>query len=247
MTDVFEQHGIEHLSHSSIDCFRNEPGLWLMRYLLKHREGTNAAMSRGHAAELGIYTAIMTDSNGHDEAESEFLKLTALGVEGVSREKERANLAAYVDNGVAALKEAGLSEVTDYQEKISIDLEGVKVPIIGFTDITFEGSVVDVKSTGRLPSAISPAHRRQGSIYQKAKGNHAIQFLYTTPKKYGFYTLEDSEQDLNEVHNTALCIQRFLGISKDPMELVQFIAPNFDHFYWNNPSTRAKAKEIWGY
>ena len=49
-----QQHGIEHLSPSSLNLFAAEPALWVMERLLGHRSSPGCAAHRGTAAEAGI-------------------------------------------------------------------------------------------------------------------------------------------------------------------------------------------------
>ena len=79
------------------------------------------------------------------------------------RESERANIAGYVEHGLGELRQYGIP--TGYQQRVEIQLEDVPVPIIGFIDWRYDqhGMVVDLKTSERLPSAISLAHSRQRS------------------------------------------------------------------------------------
>jgi hypothetical protein len=83
------------------------------------------------------------------------------------------------------------------QEKISITAkgEGWSIPVIGYLDLVFpqHGVVIDLKTTGRIPSKMSAEHQLQRAIYQKAKGNMAVKFLYVSDKKTNM--LEDGDAD----------------------------------------------------
>tara|TARA_R110000787_G_scaffold89802_7_gene189988 strand:- start:2304 stop:3041 length:738 start_codon:yes stop_codon:yes gene_type:complete len=239
---------VKHVSHSSIDLARNDLGLWVARYVYKLYDPANPAMARGNAVELGLQ--IMHQGGEFDdpleEALKDFNKRTALGCNGEAREREAANIPLMMDQ-YQDCWEGDLPRLEDYQKRIEIELPHIDVPCIGFTDFETEDSVIDIKTTGRMPSAISAAHRRQGSIYQKASGNRKIEFIYLTPKKSARYTLEDSEPDFNEVCHTALRLQNFLAAFDSKEALTAAVIPNYDTFYWNNPATREKAKEIFGY
>ena len=59
-----------------------------------------------------------------------------------------------------------------------------------------------------MPSVQSYDHMLQRSIYQKAKGNFKVEFLYVTPKKYEFKEdgdpnelLEDARITINQMNN----------------------------------------------
>ena len=119
--------------------------------------------------------------------------------------------------------------------------------IIGFTDFEYENEIVDIKTTGRMPSKISPSHRRQGAVYAKASGNRAVSFLYLTQKKAAKYLLEDYEDDFNQVVQVALRIQKFLSVSDDREELASIVIPNYDHFYFRSDFIRDAAKRHFGF
>jgi hypothetical protein len=100
---------------------------------------------------------------------------------------------------VAELAHLGKPEFAedDEQEKISITArgEGWQIPVIGFLDLVYpqHGLVIDLKTTGRIPSKMSAEHQLQRAIYQKAKGNMAVKFLYVSDKKTNM--LEDGDAD----------------------------------------------------
>ena len=96
---ALSDHGIRHLSHSSIDLARICLALWVLRYLFGVRDPANAAMARGLAVELGCQIA-HTGGEFDDPAEEalkEYNKRTALGVDGEARDKERANIKPMVE------------------------------------------------------------------------------------------------------------------------------------------------------
>ena len=244
---ALSDHGIRHLSHSSIDLARVDISLWVLRYLFGVRDPVNAAMARGLAVELGCQVA----HNGGEfddpaeEALKEFNKRTALGVNGEARDKERANIKPMGEQYIA-LFDGKLPKLEGYQRRVEIEIPGIDIPLMGYTDFDFEDAVIDLKTTTRLPSAISASHRRQGAIYQRASGNRAVDFIYLTPKKSVRHRLTDSDQDWLEVCETARRLNSFLGNFETKEEIAAAVIPNFDHFYWS-AQTRAKAKEIFGY
>jgi hypothetical protein len=245
---ALSDHGMRWLSHSSLDLARVDLGLWSMRYLFGVRDPANAAMARGLAVELGCQIA-HTGGEFDDPAEEalkEFNKRTALGVDGGAREKERANIKPMVEQYLT-LFDGDLPKLEGYQRRVEIEIPGIDIPCMGYTDFDFEDAVIDLKTTMRLPSAISASHRRQGAIYQRASGNRAVDFIYLTPKKSVRHRLTDSDQDWLEVCETAKRLNAFLEKFDTKEEIAAAVIPNFDHFYWSSPQTRAKAKEIFGY
>jgi hypothetical protein len=246
--DIAKRFGLRHFSHSSLDLARNDLGLWVLRYLFKVYDPGNAAMERGKAVEHGCYIG-HTGSEFDDpieEAVREFNKATALGVSGEARDRERANIPLMVQQYLD-LFDGNLPTLEGFQRRIEVEVPGCPIPVIGYTDFDFEDVIVDLKTTTRLPSAISAAHRRQGAIYSRASGNRGVDFIYLTPKKAARYQLENSDQDWLEVCETAHRLLRFLDKFETREEVAAVVIPNFDTFYWSSASTREKAREVFGF
>ena len=246
--EIAKRFGLRHFSHSSLDLARNDLGLWVLRYLFKVYDPGNAAMERGKAVEHGCYIG-HTGSEFDDpieEAVREFNKATALGVSGEARDRERENIPLMVQQYLD-LFDGNLPTLEGFQRRIEVEVPGCPIPVIGYTDFDFEDVIVDLKTTTRLPSAISAAHRRQGAIYSRASGNRGVDFIYLTPRKAARYQLENSDQDWLEVCETAHRLLRFLDRFETREEVASVVIPNFDTFYWSSTSTREKAREVFGY
>ena len=246
--DIAKRFGLRHFSHSSLDLARNDLGLWVLRYLFKVYDPGNAAMERGKAVEHGCYVGHVGSEfdDPIEEALREYNKATALGVAGEARDRERENIPLMVQQYID-LFDGNLPTLEGFQRRIEVEIPGCPVPVIGYTDFDFEDVIVDLKTTTRLPSAISAAHRRQGAIYSRASGNRGVDFIYLTPKKAARYQLENSDQDWLEVCETAHRLLRFLDKFETREELAAAVIPNFDTFYWSSASTREKAREVFGY
>tara|TARA_R100001082_G_scaffold26726_1_gene13329 strand:+ start:517 stop:1254 length:738 start_codon:yes stop_codon:yes gene_type:complete len=239
---------VKHISYSSLNTARMDIAYWVARYGHKISDPNNAAMSRGHAVEHGL--KYLHNGGEFDdpveEALKDFNKRTALGVDGESREREAGNIPGYFEN-YADLWDGDLPEIESYQKKITLEIPGVDVPLIGYTDFEFEDAIVDIKTTTRMPSAITGMHRWQGAVYQKAAGNRRVEFIYLTPKKAARYVLEDSEKDWNAVCQSALRLQNFLAAFDDLDALTAAVIPNYDSFYWSHPNTRQGGQELFGF
>jgi hypothetical protein len=257
--DAFTRHGIEVLSASSLNQWVAQPALWVMERLLRHRSPTSAVFARGLAAERGIHEGLIEPSRSIEDcaavAIAEYDRQMAL-VPDPKRDDERARLEGYVTNALEELRQYGIP--TAYQERVEIRLDDVPVPIVGYPDWEFgeHGLIVDLKTTDRLPSAISEAHGRQGAVYARARGNFGMRFAYTrptVPKKDGravvVYELDRVEVDrhLEVLRQVALRLGRFLGLSADPHELAGLLVPDFEHFWWSNAVTRAHGRQVFGF
>jgi len=255
----FERHGIDHLSPSSLNLWAAEPALWVMERLLDRRSPTGAPAIRGRAAEHGIHLGLLDPSlplaDCVEAAETTFDREMALNSDD-RREAEKSSLAGYIEQGLAELRPYGVP--TGYQEKVSITLDDVSVPVIGYIDWRYDqhGLVLDLKTAKRLPSAISDSHGRQGAVYVSAHGNHAMRFAYVKPspnKKDGravaVYEMTQDEitSHLAALHQIAVRLGRFLALSNDAEELAGLLVPNYDTFWWSNPIVRANGTSVYGF
>ena len=254
MTSSFERHGIDHLSASSINLFVAEPAMWAMQKLLGRKSGVGAAAHRGTSIEAGVEMGLFEPDAPveacQELAQARFNQLTVLSGDP-NREKEFAAIAPSVAIALKELRQYGVPSAADgnRQHRIETPIEGVSVPFIGWLDFWFQehSIIVDLKTQLRLSSKISEPHARQGAIYHAAHGNAEIRFAYVTPQKIGVYRLDDPRTHLNAVAHIAQSIERFLALSDDPEELTRSLSPNFDSFYWNDPTTRALGREVWGF
>ena len=259
MSNGFSQHGIEHLSASSLNLWAAEPAVWAMERLLGHRSPPSALMARGKAAEHGVHAGLLdptlTVAECAAQAVTAFNREMALIPDDRS-DSERLLIPGYVEHGLSELRQYGIPSA--YQDRVELRLDDVPVPVIGFIDWRFDnhGLIVDLKTSERLPSAISLSHARQGAIYARAHGNYGMRFAYVKPtagKKDGravvVYELERAEIDrqLAALREIALRLGRFLALSNDKAELCGLIVPDYERFHWTNPVTRARGAEIYGF
>ena len=159
---------------------------------------------------------------------------------------------------ITELRQYGLPDADGYQGKVEIRLDDIAVPVIGFVDWRFSahGLIVDLKTTERLPSTIGASHGRQGAVYATAHGNFGMRFAYAKPapaKGDGrqVQVLEMSGDELREhlaaLRLIALSLGRFLALSHDAREFAGLIVPDFDSFYWSDPSVRAAGRDVFGF
>ncbi|MGB6538635.1 MAG: PD-(D/E)XK nuclease family protein [Xanthobacteraceae bacterium] len=259
MSDGFSRHGIEHLSASSLNLWAAEPAIWVMERLLGLRSPQLALMARGKAVEDGVHAGLIDKSvpveKCIERALATYDREMTLNPDE-RRTSERESIPGYVEHGLNELRQYGVPSA--YQDRVELRLDDVAVPIIGFIDWRFDdhGLIVDLKTSERLPSAISPSHARQGAIYARAHGNYGMRFAYVKPtvgKKDGravvVYELDRGEIDrqLAALRQIAIRLERILNLSSDPRELCGLIVPDYERFHWNNPITRARGAEIFGF
>ena len=256
---AFEHHGIGHLSPSSLNLWAAEPALWVMERLLGRRSPSSANAMRGRAAEYGIHQGLIESDRPVADCAAAALRnfdcIMALTPDP-RRDDERRKLPGYVEHGLAELRQYGVP--TAYQEKISVTLDGVPVPIIGYIDWRFDqhGLVIDLKTSERLPSSISDSHGRQGAVYARAHGNYGMRFAYVKPtagkndgRAVAVYEMsgDDVGRHLDALRQIAVRLGRFLALSTDAEELAGLLVPNYDAFYWKNATTRANGTAVYGF
>lgn len=248
----FEKHGIAHLSASQINTWINAPSFWLMEKLLGYKGQMGCAAHRGTATEagvsLGLFDPLMPLEDCVAAAMSSYDRLTAFSGDE-RRQKERDGIPGMVAQGLQ-LRSHGLPiRPNDHQHKVEVRLEGVAIPIIGYLDWLYAEEVLDLKTTFRVPSAMSEPHTRQASIYKHAHMDKRVRFAYCSDKKMEKHTLTRDGYDaaIREITRAAMKLERFLGLSDDPQELAAIIPHSSETFYFSDPAAKARSIEIYGY
>ena len=234
----FEKHSIKHLSASSINLWTNAPDVWVAQYLFGMRSPISAAAMRGICTEDAVVAAL----TGKDKPEGalkaalkKFDNTFPIGSEKTT--KERNMIEPCMQLALKELEPYGKPEFPEEgQQKISITAktDDYEIPVIGFLDLVFPeaGLVIDLKTTGRCPSVMSAEHQLQRAIYQKAKGNQAVKFLYVTPKKTALLEDGDPNELLSRAKTQITRMERFLK-SGTRHDIAGVIPVNPNTFYWN--------------
>ncbi len=232
--NVFEAHGIKHLSPSSLGTWRENPGLWGLKYLAGFRDEAGPAAWRGNAVEGGAHMLMRGKSLDEAVASSqEAFEATAQGECSDNAEKERAAIAPMLSIIAASLPDKPL---IGFQIKVEQWLDNIDVPLIGYIDFIFEdGGILDLKTTHRCPSEPTPGHVRQLASYMKARGVDASELWYVTTKKEALYEVTADMRDnaLEVMRKDALSLQRFLERFATPMQAFYALPMNTDHFFWS--------------
>jgi hypothetical protein len=221
-----------------------------MNKCLKKTSSVGPAAYRGTAVEDGVAHGLFNlDASLADCTKVALDKFNTLAsfISGEKVDKERKAIPDMVEMGLRELRGYGVP--SSAQGSVSLDIEGLLVPMIGYYDFEWEqhGMLTDLKTTHALPSKISQPHARQVALYRAARGdNLSARVSYITPKKHATYALENAREHVEALGKIGLTIQRFLALSDDPMELASFVVPDTDSFYFNDPVSRQQAFEIWG-
>lgn len=251
--NAFERHGISHLSASSINTWINAPSLWTLEKLLKHRGGMGCSAYRGTAVEAGVSAGLFSPELTAEDCAAQafpvYDRLSALSGDP-KRQVERTLILPMIRQGLALRSHgAPIRPNSGDQHKVEIRLDEVPVPIIGYLDWLYADEILDLKTTLRVPSCMSEPHLRQAAVYKTAHMNRRVRFFYVSDKKAEKHTLTREQYDvaMRELTQAALRLERFLGLSNDPQELAAIVPHSGESFYFNDPATRAKAVEVFGY
>ncbi len=241
----FETHGIGHLSPSQINMAMDSASAWVVSKLLKQRFTVGIPAERGKAVESGVarglYHPDIPISDCQARAIEVFESNTALmsGLDSEERKKVYPTIEAMVEMAVEQLRPLGnpIWPAETHQNRVEIKCRFKKgedgtVPIIGFLDFLYDTQIVDLKTTGRLPTKMSAAHCRQAAVYARATGL-PIKFLYVSPKNYRWLEPEDIDQSLDEIKAQVKRLEKFLSVSNDPKFLASIVPHNPSSFYWN--------------
>jgi hypothetical protein len=236
----FEKHGLTHLSASSINLYASAPDVWVVSYLFGRKTPMGPAAWRGICTEDAVVQILMGDSEtaAIDQALEKFDKRFPIGDEKTSAERRRIQLMTQL--AIEELVEFGKPEFPEDaehpQEKISITAkgeEGWSIPVIGYLDLVYpqHGVVIDLKTTGRIPSTMSAEHQLQRAIYAKAKGNMSVRFLYVSEKKTSMLEDGDPTELLAQAKVQISRMEAFLRhCDKETARAIVPVQPS--SFYW---------------
>jgi hypothetical protein len=250
----FEKHGLNHTSASQINMYANAPCAWAAKYLYGQKFPFGLAPRAGVLVEDAVAAVLSGEMNAQDATEQAvktYNKASAIGATK-SEEKRGEGIPSMIELALAELEPFGKPEfdvcLQKGRKQKSIELlcngDGWSLPIVGYTDFDYpdHGLIVDLKTTMKMPSVMSAEHTRQGAIYKKASGNHAVKFLYVTPKKAAWLEVDDVGPPLAEVKNILNRQEKMLQLSNDQIQ--EIMPVNASSFYWGG--AEQIRKDIYG-
>lgn len=250
MTDRIE------MSHWSVTGSINNPLDHLILKQLGHREPMNHLMAAGIASESGVQAGLLDHAKPIEDcvnlALAKYDRMTVMKphINADARAKKRTEIPGMVGHAINLLRPLGVPEfLNGEQQKITISLTDVRAPLIGYLDFYYpeHGLIVDLKTTGRMPSKISDAHARQGAVYSAAKSNFKMAFCYATTRESKLLTQEDASQRIHEVAGIALNRQRFFDLFTSWEEAARHVSPDYSSFYMASPAMRDAGRQVWGF
>ena len=241
----FEKHGIDHLSYSQANLFRQQPLAWVMRYLYQVRDDGGPAAWRGRAVEKGLDAYLYSGDvqKGLMIAAQEYEHL-AQGLADDKAQSERDNLLEFYKQAVNAMR--GVGTPLFRQKRYDIKLPGLSVPIVAYTDYEWEDYGIDLKTTLRMPSAPSASHVAQMSLYSYAT-NKPFSLVYVTPKKNARYEVTEGMAlpAFKSLHRTFLSMQKVLEMCDTKEQAAHIFGADFEHYAWNAEMMQ-KLQEVYG-
>ncbi len=238
-----------YLSPSTINLFIRDKSKFIMKIADVDTFDGSPATVRGNAVENAVFSSVVYKHKSIqefiDEAEAYYwIEIKKLNGEFEDKkiESERKALQDYISVGVPKYQSID-DQLIDTQGKIKLELEGVKVPIVGYYDIAFENHIRDLKTTRSIPSMIPRSTQRQMAIYSQATQKD-VWVDYVSRKNYKSSKVTNVKETIEEV--TAICqgIEKFLNISNDIQELANIFYPNLDSWEWDKNSIN-NAKQLW--
>lgn len=246
--DGFRKHRIDHLSATSLGTAATQLPIWIIEKLMGRKAPVGCSAHRGSGVESGVTVGLLYPDKPVEECQviavQQFDLLSALSSDP-RRDQERQAVAPTVAKALAELRQYG--QPTDVQVRIEKPLCNGLPPLIGFIDYGWpeHNITLDLKTSLRLASDVSPSHGRQVAGYVIGTDRKG-RICYATPSKVAVYEVDRVEERFAELVNLALRLDRFLALSNDPAELAALVMVDTGHFFWNDPSAAAARKEIYG-
>jgi hypothetical protein len=209
-TDPFERFSIPHISISALRLFTESQATYCAKYLYKIPDETGPAAWRGLAVEAGVDRLLFGDG----EAAATAAVYTewdnkAQGLIDDEAAKEFEVLTSFLIQGMLAF--SGKPVPLQRQARISINIPGVSVPLIGFADWVWGTHGSDLKTTWRIPSEPNPSHVQQMAAYSRYF-ECPFELVYVSPKRWVRYEIpkQTTDEAWQTVVDSAQSLQSFL-------------------------------------
>jgi len=227
------------------------PCAWVAKYLFDKKFSFSNAARAGVLVENAV-KFILTGKSTHEEASEQaynaYMMQVALTGSDADRTRGQA-IRGMIEGAIEALKSYGEPEFTETGDQKKVEIlckgDGWELPVIGFLDFHFpkHGLIVDLKTTMRMPSAMSDSHLRQQAIYQAVMGNQEVKFLYVTGKKAEMFSCDGHQNVLAEIKAIMNRQERFLHMG-DKETLRDIVPVNAGSFFWSGDEIIRK--ELYG-
>jgi hypothetical protein len=230
--DPFKVHNINYLSPSSINTYITDKSQWIMRYLFGIKSFSGASAMRGIALEHVLAEKVEKGFYDFDMLDKKFVALcgeAGIDLNEARTEKERKSLEGY---GKVLDEKFKYKKLEGYQEKVEVQLDDLPIPIIGYIDFLFDNTIVDLKTTARIPSKPTESQKRQ------------VDLFFASSKDSKKFSLRSLSAYKKQIKTVAFTIQRFLSLSEDKHTLAHYEFPNTDSWMWSD-KMKKEAEKIW--
>ena len=239
----FAVHGINYLSPSSINTYINDNALWVARYLFGVKSSSGASAVRGIATEAALADKYEKKTFDFKYLDMHFMSLCAesgIDLGDTKTAKEKKLLEGF---GKVIDENFNYDNLEAYQEKVSVQLDDLPIPIIGYIDFRFDDKIVDLKTTTRMPTRPTEAQKRQMALYSMAYPKNSVDPFFASPKEHKVFTLKNLSVYKKQLERVALGIQKFLSVSNDKHEIASLTYSNLDSWLWTG--MKEEASKIW--
>ena len=250
MKNVFEHHGLGHLSASTINQWIQQPALCLLKIGGFNDGEAGAAAWRGSGVDRAVTKAAFNPDMKVDElinlAHKVFDDSHTKSINDHNSEKvakERKAIADYVKQGAQFYR--GLGEQPESEQgKVVVRIGDIQTPFVGYYDLLYKDKVRDTKTVGRQVSGLLQTASRQASIYSLGTGGREPWIDYVTTKEVRAFKVERVDYWLRQVELATKSLERVLSHSDDIIECCQLVYPDLDHWMWGDTMKRIAA-DIW--
>ncbi len=242
--DPFKVHNINYLSPSSINTYITDKSQWIMRYLFGIKSFSGASAMRGIALEHVLAEKVEKGFYDFDMLDKKFVALcgeAGIDLNEARTEKERKSLEGY---GKVLDEKFKYKKLEGYQEKVEVQLDDLPIPIIGYIDFLFDNTIVDLKTTARIPSKPTESQKRQMALYSMAYPDKKVDLFFASSKDSKKFSLRSLSAYKKQIKTVAFTIQRFLSLSEDKHTLAHYEFPNTDSWMWSD-KMKKEAEKIW--
>lgn len=246
----FEKWGMERMSYSRLNSFKNYPCQFIINKIYGIDTGTNPAMLCGHFVEAILFDYMKGEERPLKTHLDEFAERLADFHDQEQVVKYLELIPQFFSQCKPLFEKMGNYKLQSYQEELHTEILGI--PFIGYSDFVFDMGdelfVYDLKTKGRL--SINHSDKLQQWIYKKAleeKYNKKVtcHLFIVTPKKHHFEEIVFEDAHEIEIHNILKGMNKAFELCNDKKDFAYLYQPDTSSFIWNSPDMVKARKEIW--
>jgi hypothetical protein len=197
---AIEEAGLTHVSPSSLNRFLRCPENYRQRYLLKNPDPAGPKALLGAADSRAFELYYLSRIGGLEglplDVVTDAFRDAVVAQDG-DFDLEDETTDSLIDIGVPTIRAyydvaRKMPDPIAVEQKIKIERDSLPVPIIGYTDVEFEGFGIDRK--GAANKSVHPDWRLQARIYSAAQAKPWGFHVTTRTKTPAVYTPDDGDQ-----------------------------------------------------